>query len=90
MTHSGKISDRPTLLHLATCCSLAFLTAGCTASAWSEKIQIESTPMPTQCAGWSKIDVKQRMSLFLMREDPKLLMEIDSHNLKGRNLGCWQ
>jgi len=46
--------------------------------------------MPTECAGWQKIDLKQRTTLVLLREDPRLVVDIDAHNLKGRNLGCWQ
>ena len=64
--------------------------SGCTATAWTEKVKIDSTPMPTECAGWERIDLKQRTTLVLLREDPRLVVEIDSHNLKGRNLGCWQ
>ncbi|MBK3745750.1 hypothetical protein G3A39_42085 [Paraburkholderia aspalathi] len=67
---------------------LAALT-GCTATAWSEKISIDQTPVPTECGGWQRIDLKQRTAMFLMREDPRLAVDIDSHNLKGRNLGCW-
>lgn len=64
--------------------------SGCTATAWTEKVKIDTTPLPTECAGWQKIDLKQRTTMVLLRQDPKLIVEIDSHNLKGRNLGCWQ
>ncbi len=64
--------------------------SGCTAAAWTEKVSIDTTPMPKECAGWEKIDLKQRTTMVLLREDPKLVVNIDAHNLKGRNLGCWQ
>ncbi|WP_246431262.1 hypothetical protein [Paenochrobactrum gallinarii] len=63
---------------------------GCSVNTYAEKITLDKTIMPTECAGWEKIDLKKRTSLFLMREDPRLIVEIDSHNLKGQNLGCWQ
>lgn len=74
------------------CVSLPLLAvlAGCTATAWSEKMSIDTTPVPTECGGWQKIELKQRTSLLLMREDPRLMVDVDAHNLKGRNLGCWQ
>ena len=68
---------------------LAFMQ-GCSVNTYAEKITLDKTVMPTECAGWEKIELKQRTSLFLMREDPRLIVEIDSHNLKGQNLGCWQ
>lgn len=73
-------------------CALSFglLVSGCQATAWTEKISVEHSNMPQQCAGWQKINVKSRTSYLLMREDPVLAMEIDAHNLKGRNIGCWQ
>ncbi|MBC2883838.1 hypothetical protein H7Q97_00300 [Ochrobactrum sp. CM-21-5] len=74
----------------AAVASLVAILSGCTATAWTEKVKIDSTPMPTECAGWQKIDLKQRATLVLLREDPRLVVDIDSHNLKGRNLGCWQ
>ncbi len=64
--------------------------SGCTATAWTEKVRIDSTPMPTECGGWQKINLKQRTTLVLLREDPRLVVDIDAHNLKGRNLGCWE
>ncbi|GGA91857.1 hypothetical protein GCM10011491_19850 [Brucella endophytica] len=66
--------------------------AGCTtsATAWSEKFTVEKVELPKECAGWQKIELKQRTMLALMRLDPRLIVDIDSHNLKGRNLGCWQ
>ncbi|WP_273726380.1 hypothetical protein [Brucella gallinifaecis] len=65
--------------------------SGCTATAWSETVRIDSKPpMPTECVGWQRIDLKQRTTMVLLREDARLVTDIDSHNLKGRNLGCWE
>jgi|GEM_PF-1731759 len=44
---------------------------------------------PKSCAGWEKIDMKNKTRYLLMQKDAKLLMSIDSHNLRGQNLGCW-
>ncbi|WP_245419793.1 hypothetical protein [Phyllobacterium salinisoli] len=63
--------------------------SACTATAWSEKFAVETVILPKECAGWQKIDLKQRTILALMRSDPRLVVDIDSHNLRGRNLGCW-
>ncbi|WP_342588347.1 hypothetical protein [Phyllobacterium phragmitis] len=63
--------------------------SACTATAWSEKFAVETVTLPKECAGWQKIDLKQRTSLALVRVDPRLLVDIDSHNLRGKNLGCW-
>lgn len=46
--------------------------------------------MPTECAGWQRIDLKQRTAMVLLREDARLATDIDAHNLKGRHLGCWE
>jgi len=65
--------------------------SGCAAAAWSETVRIDSRPqMPTECAGWQRIDLKQRTAMVLLREDARLATDIDAHNLKGRNLGCWE
>lgn len=74
------------------CLPLIALLAGCTgtATAWTEKVTIEQVELPKECAGWQKINLKQRAYYSLMRQDPALIMEINSHNLKGKNLGCWQ
>ncbi|WP_439273252.1 hypothetical protein [Pseudochrobactrum sp. HB0163] len=71
---------------------LLAVIAGCTgtAAAWTEKVTIEKVELPKECAGWQKINLKQRSYYALMRQDPALIMEIDSHNLKGKNLGCWE
>lgn len=68
------------------------LLTACTSSAtaWTEKVTIEQVELPKECVGWQKINLKQRGYYALLREDPALIMEIDSHNLKGKNLGCWQ
>lgn len=74
------------------CLPLLAVMAGCTstATAWTEKVTIEKVELPKECAGWEKINLKQRAYYSLMRQDPGLIMEIDSHNLKGKNLGCWE
>lgn len=70
---------------------IAAILSGCTATAWSETVRIDSKPpMPTECAGWQRIDLKQRTTMILLREDARLVTDIDAHNLKGRNLGCWE
>ncbi|MFD1199043.1 hypothetical protein ACFQ3K_12070 [Brucella gallinifaecis] len=70
---------------------ISALLSGCTATAWSETVRIDSKPpMPTECAGWQRINLKPRVAMTLLREDARLVTEIDSHNLKGRNLGCWE
>ena len=81
----------PKLLGLAALPLLLGL-AGCTAgaAAWSEKFTYEKAELPKECAGWQKIEIKQISTLTLMRIDPRVLVDIDSHNLRGRNLGCWQ
>jgi hypothetical protein len=88
-THPKTRGSR-TLVGSAVAVALISVLSGCTATAWTEKVKIDSTPMPTECAGWQKIDLKQRTTMVLLRQDPKLVVDIDSHNLKGRNLGCWQ
>ncbi len=75
---------------VAVTVSLMATLAGCTATAWTEKVKIDTTPMPTECSGWQKIDLKSRTMLTLLRSDPRLVTDIDAHNLKGRDLGCWQ
>lgn len=70
---------------------LSATVSGCVAGAWSETVRIDSKPpMPQACAGWQKIELKSRTTMLLLREDPRLTVDIDAHNLKGRNLGCWQ
>ncbi|MBA8836791.1 hypothetical protein QBD01_000069 [Ochrobactrum sp. 19YEA23] len=90
MNTHPKTRGSKALLGGAVAVSLISVLSGCTATAWTEKVKIDTTPMPTECAGWQKIDLKQRTTMVLLRQDPKLVVDIDSHNLKGRNLGCWQ
>ncbi|PWL19658.1 hypothetical protein DKP76_03720 [Falsochrobactrum shanghaiense] len=79
------------MLRAAFAAMLGAVLSGCAAGAWSETVRIDSKPpMPTECAGWQKIDLKQRTAMFLLREDARLAVDIDAHNLKGRNLGCWE
>ncbi|MHC5231797.1 hypothetical protein [Brucella sp. LJL56] len=88
-THPGTKAQRLVLGVVKVVPIIAALS-GCTATAWTENVKIDTTPMPTECTGWQKIDLKQRTTLVLLREDPRLVVDIDAHNLKGRNLGCWQ
>ncbi|AQS40883.1 MAG: Hypothetical protein BHV28_01580 [Candidatus Tokpelaia hoelldobleri] len=68
------------------------LPGGCqtTATAWTKKISLHKTTLPTECSGWEKMLIKSRTRYDLARYDPQLLMNIDAHNLRGRNLGCWK
>jgi len=67
------------------------LLSGCqTATGWAEKINLHKTTLPTECKGWEKMTLKNRSRYDLARYDPQLLMNIDAHNLRGRNLGCWK
>lgn len=45
--------------------------------------------MPSSCKGWEKIEIKNRTRYYLAQQDQRLLINIDAHNLRGRNLGCW-
>ncbi|MEJ5080116.1 MULTISPECIES: hypothetical protein [Brucella/Ochrobactrum group] len=79
------------VLQSAMVIGISAAVSGCTATTWSETVRIDSRPpMPTECAGWQRIDLKQRTTMILLREDARLVTDIDSHNLKGRNLGCWE
>jgi len=68
------------------------LLVGCTAktSSLSEKVLTPRIEMPQQCAGWEKITLKNSSRLALLQHDQRLVVNIDAHNLRGRNLGCWQ
>lgn len=70
---------------------LPFL-CGCTAkaTAWSEKIAFSQPSMPTQCAGWQKLEIKNSTRYYLLEKDQRLLVDLDAHNLRGRQIGCWQ
>jgi len=89
---AGVSADHVQMRKILGVLSLPLLISlsGCTATAWSEKFAVETVELPKECAGWQKIDIKQRTTLALMRIDPHLLVDIDSHNLRGRNLGCWK
>jgi|GEM_PF-457456 len=68
------------------------LPGGCTGriTMWAKKVTLQDIEMPTQCAGWEKLELKKRTRYYLVREDQRLLVNIDAHNLRGRNLGCWK
>jgi len=70
---------------------LLLATSGCVANAtaWTEKLTLQKVELPTDCKGWEKIDLKTRTRYFLIREDQSALVNIDAHNLRGKNLGCW-
>lgn len=67
------------------------LQAGCASQATvlTEKLAFKNTVMPTECGGWEKIEIKTRTRYYMMREDQTALVNIDAHNLRGKNLGCW-
>ncbi|WP_297322430.1 hypothetical protein [uncultured Bartonella sp.] len=73
------------------CLPCILLVSGCAtqATAWTEKITTQKVELPTECVGWQKINVKNRTRYFMMKEDQRALVDIDAHNLRGRNLGCW-
>ncbi|EJF91003.1 hypothetical protein [Bartonella tamiae] len=72
--------------------SSLLLIGGCAAqaTAWTEKITLQHVEMPKECSGWQKIDIKTRSRYQLMKDDQRALVDIDAHNLRGRNLGCWE
>jgi len=72
----------PVILFLGGCVS--------NPAAWTRKVTHQDVKMPTQCTGWEKQDIKGSTRYYLMRKDPRLLVDIDAHNLRGRNLGCWK
>lgn len=76
-----KILWLPCILTLAGCATEA--------TAWTEKLTTQKVELPTECVGWQKINVKTRTRYFMMKEDQRALVDIDAHNLRGRNLGCW-
>ncbi|AAL51253.1 MULTISPECIES: hypothetical protein [Brucella] len=90
MTIDLKAGTKRLIWRTAMAVPFVAALSGCTATAWTEKVSINTAPLPKECAGWEKIDLKQRTTMVLLREDPKLVVNIDAHNLKGRNLGCWQ
>lgn len=70
-------------------CFLVLTGCATEATAWTEKITTQKVELPTECVGWQKIDVKTRTRYFMMKEDQRALVDIDAHNLRGKNLGCW-
>jgi len=58
-------------------------------SDWAGKVARPESKMPVSCAGWQKIELKNHSRYMLMQKDQKLLLNIDAHNLRGRNQGCW-
>ncbi len=76
-------------LNILLVAGLSCTSSGCTATAWSEKVSFDAAPQPTECAGWQRINMGPRAAMVLVREDAKLVAEIDAHNLRGRKLGCW-
>lgn len=70
-------------------CMLVMAGCAAQATAWTEKITTQKVELPTECTGWEKIDVKARTRYYMMKEDQRALVDIDSHNLRGKNLGCW-
>jgi len=71
--------------------SLLLLT-GCKArtSAMADRLTSQRVDLPQQCAGWEKINLKNSSRYMLLQHDQRLVVNIDAHNLRGRNLGCWQ
>jgi len=53
------------------------------------KIAHPENQQPKDCAGWQKIELKGHTRYFLLQKDQKLVINIDAHNLRGHNLGCW-
>jgi len=68
------------------------LLGGCKAktTALVERVATPHIAMPNQCQGWEKLAIKARSRYALMQQDPRLLVDIESHNLRGRTLGCWK
>jgi len=79
---------RSALVGLAGLLSLA----GCEAENTSLTRQLtgKRVDLPQQCAGWEKIELKNSSRYMLLRHDQRLVVNIEAHNLRGRNLGCWQ
>ena len=70
-------------------CFLMLTGCATQATAWTEKITTQKVELPTECAGWQKINVKTRTRYYMMKDDQRALVDIDAHNLRGKNLGCW-
>ena len=69
---------------LVLCLMIPFMT-GCAENALKF---IPPKPSPA-CAGWERIRLKPETSLYLAKSDIPAMIDIDAHNLKGRNLNCW-
>jgi len=74
--------------------ALAAALAGCgggmdNVSGWASKVAHPESRQPKDCAGWQKIELKGHTRYLLLQKDQKLVVNIDAHNLRGRNLGCW-
>jgi len=59
-------------------------------SSLAEKITSQRIEIPQHCVGWEKIELKNSARYTLLQHDQRLVINIDAHNLRGRNLGCWQ
>jgi len=70
---------------------LSFL-AGCeTKSTFiTDRLTTARVETPKHCSGWEKIELKNSSRYYLLQHDQRLVVNIDAHNLRGRNLGCWQ
>jgi len=80
-------------IYLCFCalCSAVFLI-GCNAkmSGLTERITTARVVTPNACSGWEKLELKGRSRYHLMQHDQRLLVNIEAHNLRGRDLGCWK
>lgn len=85
----GRLDSFMSVKTLVLPCLLMFAGCATQATAWTEKITTQKVELPTECAGWQKIEVKTRTRYFMMKEDQRALVDIDAHNLRGKNLGCW-
>ncbi|UXM95120.1 hypothetical protein N5853_00185 [Bartonella sp. HY329] len=90
IVHQNRTKNR-SVLALLPIIGLPFL-CGCTAkaTAWSEKIAFSQPSMPTQCGGWQKLEIKNSTRYYLLEKDQRLLVDLDAHNLRGKQIGCWQ
>jgi len=76
---------------LSGCFGLLFLVA-CQARspAFVDRLTVARVQVPQECSGWEKIEIKTSSRYYLLQHDQRLVVNIDAHNLRGRNLGCWQ
>lgn len=75
------------VLALSACASMEKIPAN--VSGWAGRVARPESGLPKSCAGWQKIELKGHSRYLLMQKDQKLLMNIDAHNLRGRDIGCW-